>query len=205
LLRGHPLSFAVFRQAPWHHYALLALEETQLSLRSPYLDNEFVRTVFRAPESALKGNDLSLRLIADGNAVLCGIRTDRGLAGNGNRVSAALVRNLLEFGIKAEYAYDHGMPQWVARIDHCVSPLHLERLFLGWHKFYHFRVWYRDTLSGYIREMLLDSRTLSRPYLERKGVEGIVRGHLKGNRNYTDQIHRVLTLEILHRLFIDPR
>ena len=25
VLRGHPLSFAVFRQAPWHHYGLLAL------------------------------------------------------------------------------------------------------------------------------------------------------------------------------------
>ncbi len=49
LLRGHPLSFAVFRQAPWHHYGLLALEQTQLSLRSPFLDNDFVRTVFRAP------------------------------------------------------------------------------------------------------------------------------------------------------------
>src|SRR6266849_8631619 len=43
LLQGHPVSFAVFRQAPWHHYGLLALEETQLSLRSPYLDNDLVR------------------------------------------------------------------------------------------------------------------------------------------------------------------
>jgi asparagine synthase (glutamine-hydrolysing) len=25
----HPLSFAVYRQAPWHHFGLLALEQTQ--------------------------------------------------------------------------------------------------------------------------------------------------------------------------------
>ena len=87
----------------------------------------------------------------------------------------------------------------------CFSPLHLERFFLGRHKFYHFRVWYRDTLSGYIREMLLDPRTLSRPYLDRKQVERIVQGHLKGGRNYTTAIHKVLTLELIHRLFIDPR
>ena len=31
ILQGHPLSFAVFRQAPWHYYGLLALEQTQLS------------------------------------------------------------------------------------------------------------------------------------------------------------------------------
>jgi asparagine synthase (glutamine-hydrolysing) len=53
--------------------------------------------------------------------------------------------------------------------------------------------------------MLLDSRTLSRPYLERKGVEAIVRGHTKGNYNYTSEIHRVLTLELVHRLFLDPQ
>jgi len=86
-----------------------------------------------------------------------------------------------------------------------LSPLHPERLFLGRHKFYHFRVWYRDALSGYVRDMLLDSRTLSRPYLDRKGVEAAVMGHLKGDRNYTTDIHKLLSLELLHRLFLDAR
>jgi len=53
--------------------------------------------------------------------------------------------------------------------------------------------------------MLLDPRTLARPYLERKGVEAVVSGHLKGNRNYTTEIHRLLSLELLHRLFLDAR
>jgi len=203
LLRCHPLSFAVFRQAPWHHYGLLALEQTQLSLRSPYLDNDFVRTVFRAPQATLTNNDICLRLIADGNPALRMIRTDRGLNGTSKSVFSSVNRGLLEFLFKAEYAYDYGMPQWVAQIDHLLSPLHLERLFLGRHKFYHFRVWYRDALSKYVQEMLLDPRTLSRPYLERNGVERIVRGHIKGNRNYTTEIHKVLTLELLHRLFLD--
>ena len=30
LLSGHPVSFAVFKQAPWYHYGMLALEQTQL-------------------------------------------------------------------------------------------------------------------------------------------------------------------------------
>jgi asparagine synthase (glutamine-hydrolysing) len=204
-LEGHPLSFAVFRQAPWHHYGLLALEETQLALRSPFLDNDVVRTVFRAPQSVLTSNDISLRLIADGDAKLRRMRTDRGVGGNGSRVLAAAMRGYLEFTFKAEYAYDYGMPQWVAQGDHAFAPLHLERLFLGRHKFYHFRVWYRDAVANYVREMLLDPRTLSRPYLEPKGVEEIVAGHLKGNRNYTSSIHKVLTLELIHRIFLDAR
>ncbi|MBZ5706576.1 MAG: hypothetical protein LAN63_14595 [Acidobacteriia bacterium] len=208
---GHALSFIAFRQAPWHHYGLLALEQTQLSLRSPFLDNDLVRTAFRAPDSAnaasdiFEDNDACVRLIADGNAALGRIRTDRGFGGAHGRLPAALSRGLLEFTFKAEYAYDYGMPQWVARIDHGLQWFHLERLFLGRHKFNHFRVWYRDALSEYVRGMLLDSRTLSRPYLNRKGVEAVVQGHLKGNRNYTTEIHQLLTLELLHRLFLDPR
>lgn len=205
LLQGHPLSFAVFRQAPWHHYGLLSLEQTQLALRSPFLDNDFVRTVFRAPPSALTSNDVSLRLITDGDSSLKRIRTDRGLAGSQSRLQAAITRNVLEFTFKSEYAYDYGMPQWVAQIDHCFSMFHLERLFLGRHKFYHFRVWYRDALSNYVREMLLDPRTLSRPYLDRRVLENVVQGHLKGNQNFTSAIHKLLTLELVHRLFIDPK
>jgi asparagine synthase (glutamine-hydrolysing) len=203
LISVHPLSFSVFRQAPWHHYGLLALEQTQIALRSPYLDNELVRMVFRAPKSTLSNNDISLRIIEDGNPALRKISTDRGLAGNSGRIATAIRHEYLEFTFKAEYAYDYGMPQWVARADHALSKFHLERLFLGRHKFYHFRVWYRDALAAYVREMLLDPRTLARPYLQGQSVETIVAGHLKGDRNYTTAIHKILTLEHLHRLFID--
>jgi len=204
LLQGHPLSFTVFKQAPWHHYGLLALEQTQLSVRTPYLDNDFVQTLFSGPDVAFASNDVCLRLIAEGDPALRLIRTDRGLGGGSGPLSAAS-RGLLELLFKAEYAYDYGMPQWVARIDHLLSPFRLERLFLGRHKFCHFRVWYRDALSGYVREVLLDPRTLSRPYLERRRLEAMIGGHLKGDRNYTTEIHKVLTLELLHRLFLDPQ
>ncbi len=205
LIKVHPLSFAVFRQAPWYHGGLLALEETQLTLRSPYLDNDVIRTIFRAPQSARANNKISLRLIADANAALYRIRTDRGPGGDQGRFSAAISRRLLDFTFKPEYAYDYGMPHWLSRMDHLFSPFHFERLFLGRHKFSHFRVWYRDVLAEYVREMLLDSRSLSRPYLQRGTVESIVRGHLRGDRNYTIEIHKVLTLELIHRLFIDSK
>jgi asparagine synthase (glutamine-hydrolysing) len=208
LLPGHAVSFTAFRQAPWHQYGLLALEQTQLTVRSPYLDNDLVRTAFRVPNSATPKSDLfgenddCSRLIADGDKALGAIPTDRGLGGRPAKLSAAFRRSLQEFTFRAEYAYDYGMPHWVARIDHAFSPLHLERLFLGRHKFCHFRVWYRDTLSKYIQEMLLDPRSLSRPYLERNALEAIVKHHLKGDRNYTTAIHTALTLELVHRLLL---
>jgi asparagine synthase (glutamine-hydrolysing) len=199
----HPLSFSAFRQAPWHHYSLFSLEQTQLVQRSPFLDNDVVRINFQAPASAVENNNVRLRLIADGNSGLRQIRTDIGVGGNHEAFQGAIARRYQEFTFKAEYAYDHGMPQWVARVDNALSPLRLERLFLGRHKYYHFRVWYRNALSKYVQEMLLDPLTLSRPYLSRKCVETIVRGHLSGGRNHTIEIHKLLSLELLHRLFID--
>lgn len=204
LLQQHPVSFAVFKQAPWHHYGGLALEETQVGMRSPYLDNDVVRTVFRAPQSTLAANAVSLRLIADGNQALLRIPTDRGLGGETGRFLGTISHGVLEFLFKAEYGYDLGMPQWVAGVDHALSPLRLERLFLGRHKIFHFRTWYRDALAGYVRELLLDPRTLSRGLFRRRNLEAMVHGHLSGNRNYTAEIHKALTLELLHRLFLDP-
>lgn len=198
--KGHPLSFAVFRQAPWYHYAVLALEETKLSQRSPFLDNELVQTVFRAPQSAFT-NDIVLWLIEEGNPALRKITSDRGLAASYPGATAG--RMFQEFTFKAEYAYDYGMPQWLARLDAWFAPFRPERLFLGRHKFNHYRVWYRDNLSQYVQEMLLDRQTLSRPYLQAGTVKTMVQAHVSGHSNYTWQIHQVLTLELLNRKLLD--
>jgi asparagine synthase (glutamine-hydrolysing) len=202
--RTHPVTFIAFRQTPWYHYGLLGLEQTQVAVRSPYLDNDFVKTVYRAPDILGVNQKARLRLVRDGNPSLANLRTDRGVSDT-NRLGSAISRAYLEFTFKAEYAYDYGMPQQVAQVDHLFAALHLERLWLGRHKFLHFRLWYRTALAKYVQEMLLDQRTLTRPYLERSGVETIVRGHLKGNRNYTTEIHRLLSLELLHRLFVDGK
>jgi asparagine synthase (glutamine-hydrolysing) len=199
--RAHPVTFAAFRQSPWHHYGVLGLEQTQVAVRSPYLDNDVVKAVYRSPGSVAANEEGRLRLIRDGNPALARLRTDRGIGG----LNGVFTRHLLEFLFKAEYVYDYGMPQWVARLDHFFAPLHLERLWLGRHKVFHFRVWYRDELANYVREMLLDQRSLARPYVVPKGVQAIVDGHLRGDRNYTTEIHRLLTLELTHRLFVDSR
>jgi asparagine synthase (glutamine-hydrolysing) len=200
-LRGNRTSVVAFRQPAAYHFGVLMLEQTQLTLRSPYLDNEIVRTVFRAPKVE-QGEDVRTRLIRDGSPELARLRTDRGL-GQYNSVAKAVNRAYLEFTFKAEYAYDYGMPQWIAQVDHAFAAFHLERLWMGRHKLFHFRWWYRTILAKYVQEMLLDPRSLARPYVERKGVEAIVKGHLKGNRNFTTEIHRLLSLELLHRLFLD--
>ncbi len=205
LRRQHPVTFAAFRQSPWYHHGILALEQSQLTVRSPFMDNEFVRTVYREPKEDAANADVRLRLIQDGSPALARIRSDRGVGGNGGPIASALARTFQELTFKAEYAYDYGMPQTVARVDHFLSGLHLERLFLGRHKLLHFRPWYRKQLAEYVRQILLDPLTLSRPYLQRRTLETVVEDHLNGTRNYTTAIHKLLTLELLQRLFLDRR
>jgi asparagine synthase (glutamine-hydrolysing) len=199
----HPVTFAAFRQSPWYHHGVLGLEQTQLTVRSPYLDNNFVKTVYRSPK--LSSGDVRLQLIQGGSKELGSIPSDRGVGGIRGPLASKINHAYLEFTFKAEYAYDYGMPQWLARLDCAASALHLERLFLGRHKFLHYRVWYRDALAGYVKEILLDNLTLSRPYLERKSIETMVNGHLRGDRNYTSVIHKMLSLELLQRHFFDPQ
>jgi asparagine synthase (glutamine-hydrolysing) len=203
--RVHPVTFAAFRQSPWYHHGVLALEQTQLAVRSPFLANDFVAAVYRAPVTLSGSEDVRLRLIGDGSPALRRIPSDRGVGGTLGPLTSALARAYFEFTFKAEYACDYGMPQWAARMNSWISPLHLERIFLGRHKFLHYRVWYRDALAGYVQEILLDPRTLSRPFLRRRNLEAMVKGHVRGNRNSTTAIHKFLTMELLFRQFFDAQ
>jgi asparagine synthase (glutamine-hydrolysing) len=198
-----PTAFIAFKQVPWHHFGRSMVERSQIVVRSPYLDNDLVRLVFQAPMDSALGKELMQRLIAGYDPALARIPTDRGRARPPAGVPARLWQWGQEFLPRAEYAYDYGMPQWMARIDGMLAPFHFERLFLGWQKFAHFRVWYRDQLAGYVQDMLLDSRSLSRSYLNSQAVERMTRDHVRGRGNYTLEIHKLLTAELIHRQLLE--
>ena len=126
----HPVTFAAFSQSPWYHHGILAIEQSQLTVRSPFMDNEFVRVVFRAPERSASNADVRLRLIKDQSAELGRIHSDRGVGGRAS-ITSLFLRGSREFSFKAEYAYDYGMPQSVVRVDHALSRLHLSACFWG--------------------------------------------------------------------------
>ncbi len=202
-LSGRRTSFVAFKQVPWHHFSRLGLELSQLTLRSPYLDNELVALAYQVPPEHTFSNDLALRLIHDGSPALAKIGTDRGLRHRPVPLVTSLQHLYQEFTFRADYAYDYGMPNWLVRVDNALKPLHLERLFLGRHKFYHFRYWYRNQLASYLKEVLLDQRTLSRPYLDRRRVEQMVLDHTTGRKNHTLDIHRVLSSELIQRTLVE--
>ena len=200
--RCNNVSFIAFKQVPWHHYSRLSVESSLLTMRSPYLDNDLVSLMYQAPPELIPNKAPSFRLIAEGNEKLAKIPTDRGRLYHPIPVVTKCQHLFQEAMFRAEYVYDYGMPQWLAKIDKKVEVLHLERLFLGRHKFYHFRVWYRNKLSEYLKDTLLDRHTLSMPFFRGEIIEQMVSDHLKGYRNYTREISRILTLEIIQRKLI---
>jgi asparagine synthase (glutamine-hydrolysing) len=196
------LSFIAFKQVPWHHFARFAIEQSQLEVRSPYLDNELVALAFQAPAQAAAVEPY-LRLIAEGNPQLGRIPTDRGLTCPAGGLANRLRRCFEEFMAKAEYACDYGMPNWLARVERCLSPFRADHLFLGRQKFCHFRTWYRRELAAYVKQVLLDPKSLARAHVNRRRMEHMVHAHLRGSANHTLEIHKSLSLELVHRTLLD--
>jgi asparagine synthase (glutamine-hydrolysing) len=193
------LSFIAFRQVPWHHYARYSIEQSQLTVRSPFLANGLVSLAYRVPEAWESEPTVALQMIAKGNSALDGLETDRCATSDRSDVVTRVRKLWQEFTFKAEYAYDYGMPQWLARIDHALSPLHPERFILGRHKFYHFRPWYRDAFGEFIKGILLDRRALKRSFIAGSVMESAVNAHVSGTANSTLPIHRALTCELAIR------
>ena len=194
----HKASFSAFKQAPCYLAGTFSLEESQITLRTPYFDNDLVGLTYQAPP-ACSDQMFSLKVTRDGNPALGNIWTDRGLSLQAPMAVQKLGRALQQFTFKAEYGYDAGMPHALAAVDSLLSGLHLERLFLGRHKISHFRIWFRDELAPAVKDILLDPISKTRPYLEKGQLERVVKSHVTGSGNYTSEISRILTAELIHR------
>ncbi len=47
-------SFIAFKQVPWLHFGMLAVEQSQMTVRTPYLDNELVALSYQAPPELIR-------------------------------------------------------------------------------------------------------------------------------------------------------
>ncbi len=53
------------------------------------------------------------------------------------------------------------------------------------------------------QDILLDARARSRPYINGRFLARMVDDHIEGKRNYTSELHRVLTAELLQRQLLE--
>ncbi len=197
------LSFSLFKEIPWLYYGRLFAAQSQLTVRSPYLDNELIKLMFQCPGELRVSNELSLLTIREKSNLLSGIPTDRGVRINGDNLFGKLNRLYLEFLFKGEYFASDGLPKWAWQGDHLLKSLGLLKILLGRHRYLFYGKWFQRELAEYIKGVLLDRRSMQRPYLNKYMVEKIVFDHIKGKSNYLAEIEKLISAELIHRLLIE--
>jgi asparagine synthase (glutamine-hydrolysing) len=191
---SHPLTFIAFKQVPWHHRGRLAVERSELSPCTPFLDPALVALAYQTPVGQRRNPDPLLRLIASRSPGLAAIPTDRGLRHPPLPLLTPLAGLWRETTARAEYLWDYGLPGWLAPMESRLRGLHPERLFLGRHKFTHFRLWYRDPLARAVRDLL---EGYDAPGFEPGATARVVAEHLSGRVNRTRELHQLLSLRLI--------
>lgn len=199
------LTFCLKREIPAYWSRFIGSELSQVSLRLPFLDNDFVDLLYRAPRGGYDGSQYETAAIAKLRGELLDFRTNKGALGSGPPFLRAAckkyarARTLVE-GALVWDALPHSLHHLAARMDACVlSPLRLNRLILGQEYFRHYSHWFRNELGPYLKEVLLDSSTLTRPYWNPVYLTTLVNDHVGGRRNNMGEIRKVLAIELLHR------
>ncbi len=201
--KGHQLSVALFKDFPWREFNKIVIEQSQSVFRSPYMDNDLVELMYRAPSGLRSSNQPQRGIIQEGNPKLSSIISDRGYGEQTNPLVAKAIELYYYVIFKADYTYLYAMPHWLTQLDTWLMALTGGKQFFGLQKFEYYRIWYRQELSDYVKDILLDQRTLSRPYFERNVLARMVQTHTQGSHNYTHELTKAISLELIQRLLIE--
>ena len=191
------LSRSVCEEIPWFEFGRVAIEQSQLVLRTPYMDNELVRLMFQAPLELRAAGTLQARYVKETSPELSAILTNLSRSAEHNRLVASLLYFLFWSLFKAEYIYLYATPHWLTKVDRRLENLRLERFFSGRQKFEGYRIWIKTRLSNFIRETLLDPAARFGDFFDKAAVEKIVTRHIAGTHNYLGEINKVLTIELV--------
>lgn len=206
---GNPLTFLCSCAIPWWWNGFVALEASQLAVRSPFLDNELHNLLYRVPKDLGDfGAEFELGLIARHKPELMSIPTTGSYGGNlpwglSSAVKAALKWILTLDKIHMREALPYGMTHLVGRLDYRLSPLRLDRLVMGFGEFRRYRTWFRDQLAGYVQDLLLSDRAKSRPYWKQSYLRKVVEDHIHGRGTYLREIRKALQVELIHRVLLE--
>ena len=198
----HPLSYTLFQQAPHQGYGRYAIERSQVVMRSPFLDNDVVTSLYQAPVAMRTSLEPVLQVLSR-RPELVALPTDIGCLGRGPRVTQRARQAYRRAVVKAEYLTSHGAPDWMAALTTRIPVL--ETAFLGRDKFQHFRLWTRNELAPFVRETLRRNRESLDPWFDMSRVAQMVEQHVAGAANYTAQIDQVVTVGLLHETLLDQK
>jgi len=197
--RSHPVTFAAFKEIPWNIFGSLAASCSQVSFRTPYLDNEVVALAFRAPVSA-RSEASAVQFVRNNADALARIRTDMGLLG---QHSGTLSKLFARLTFKLDYFCNDGMPHLFSFLDPVFDRLNSNVGVLGRHKLLRYRRWFRRELKDYIKTSLQDAGVRQGPW-DSSFVDNLAQRHTSGQKNYLAEINAVVTVRAIERLLLRP-
>jgi asparagine synthase (glutamine-hydrolysing) len=197
----HPVTFAAFREIPWGLFGLLAAGRSQVTFRTPYLDNDLVALAYRVPATLRRSPLSALRLIKRANPHLARIPTDRGELLGSSGVGRAFRRVFGEVTFKLDYYREEGLPTLLSPFNPLLSSLSSLGI-LGLHKFLPYRRWFREELGSIVLERLSSRRVREAPWWARNVAETLAKAHISGQGNYLRELNAITTLEAIDRLLL---
>ncbi len=205
--KKHPVTSAAFKEIPWNLHGSLMAGWSQVSFRSPYLDNEIVALAYQASDATRRSSRSALRFIQACSPVMSEIPTDRGFIGERRGLGILLRRIHAEVTFKLEYYHNEGLPKKVSTLNRPYRKVTSLMGIRGLHKFLRYSSWYRGELSGYLTERLASASARNGRFWNPRFIQAMAADHISGRQNYGHEINKVLTLEAVERvLFRDlPR
>ncbi len=143
-------------------------------MRTPFLDNDFVKLLYRATDDTFDDDTICRRLIGDANPALLRILPE---PSHVSRLEGAIHRF---FGSPKSVKESGSFYDRLVYMP--VGPL-------------------MDEYLKYWKEMLFDGRSVGRSYLKRSAVEKKLDG--MGGRSFVHEMNFLITAEYAQRLFID--
>lgn len=198
ITRTNALSRVVSEEIPWYEYGRVAVEQSKVILRTPFMDNDLVKLMYQAPSELRASRDLQARYVIEKNRELAAPRTNLGRILYGNWLLSKATYLPLWALFKVEYTYLYATPHWLTRVDRTFEKLRLERFLAGRQKFEGYRIWLKTHFPGFIRDTLLNPRASCTEFFDRTSIERVVNRHMAGTHNYLSEINKMLTVELIY-------
>jgi asparagine synthase (glutamine-hydrolysing) len=197
----HSVTFAAFCEIPFHLFSPMTVSRSQITFRTPYLDNELVALAYRCPPELRSSPYFALHFAAKSNPALQQIPTDMAVAYCQNNLVTLIKRSISKVCFKLDYYNSEGLPGGLAFADPALR--HLQVLGItGRHKYLQYRTWFQRQLAPYFWRAVDRARDEQSSYWNPDQLRQLVREHTAGKRNHMHKIAAILTLDAIERLLL---
>ncbi len=204
--KTHPLTRVVSQEIPWYEYGRVAVEQSAVVLRTPYMDNRIVELMYRAPIEVRASRRLQAEyVVQQQGGKLASLPTNMDVIRSGNQLLSRLTYLPFWALFKAEFTYLYAAPHWFTRFDRKFERLHLEKILAGRQKYEGYRIWFKTHFADFIQDTLLNPSARFVEFFDKAASQRVVMRHAAGTGNYLNEVNKMLTIELIHSTLLASR